>query len=112
MDSLYVYGDLSYGMSNHLIGPYQASTSGLITLEMKGFNKKARVSAEGRSCEAGLQKNDRQMGFLVHEGSTKDTCQPYGQYRVATPVTNMHSCLHVHGGNQISRFSMSLEPPR
>ena len=88
-------------MSNHLISPYQAATSGPLTDEMKEFNKgmsQCRVTVEWA-----FKEMTSKWAFLSMKPQQKTLLSPVGkQYRVATLLANMYSCLN--GGNQISQF--------
>ena len=102
-----LYGDPAYGLSDHLICPYSSVTHGLLTPEMADFNK--RMSHCRVTVEWGFKEMTGKWAFVNMKPQQKFLLSPVGvQYRVATLLSNWHSCLN--GGNQIAQY-FGLTPP-
>ena len=103
----YLYGDPAYGLSNHLVCPFSAASVGPLTPEMADFNK--RMSACRVTVEWGLKEITSKWAFVNMKPQQKVLLSNVGkQYRVATLLSNWHSCLN--GGNEISQY-FGVSPP-
>lgn len=103
----YLYGDPAYGLSNHLICPFSASSVGPLTPEMADFNK--RMSACRVTVEWGFKEITSSWAFVNMKQQQKVLMSPVAkQYRVATLLSNWQSCLN--GGNEISQY-FGVAPP-
>ncbi|CAB1112388.1 unnamed protein product [Ectocarpus sp. CCAP 1310/34] len=102
-----LYGDPAYGLSDHLVCPFSAASYGPLTPEMADFNQ--RMSHCRVTVEWGFKEMTSKWAFVDMKSQQKYLLSPVGkQYRVATLLSNMHSCLN--GGNQISQY-FNLQPP-
>ncbi|CAN0432406.1 unnamed protein product [Pylaiella littoralis] len=102
-----LYGDPAYGLSNHLLSPFSTTTNGPLTPEMADFNK--RMSHCRVTVEWGFKEMTGKWAFVNMKPQQKFLLSPVGiQYRVATLLSNWHSCLN--GGNQISQY-FGVAPP-
>lgn len=102
-----LYGDPAYGISNYLISPFSAASSGPLTAGMMDFNK--RMSHCRVTVEWGFKEMTGKFAFVNLKPQQKFLMSPIAkQYRVATLLSNWHSCLN--GGNEISQF-FGVSPP-
>lgn len=103
-----LYGDPAYGISNHLICPFSAaSVGGVLSPAMIDFNK--RMSHCRVTVEWGFKEVTGKFAFVNLKPQQKFLMSPVAkQYRVATLLSNMHSCLN--GGNEISQYFGVLPP--
>ncbi|CAB1104801.1 unnamed protein product [Ectocarpus sp. CCAP 1310/34] len=102
-----LYGDPAYGLSDHLACPFSASSHGPLTPDMADFNQ--RMSHCRVAVEWGFKEMTSKWTFVDMKPQQKYLLSPVGkQYRVATLLSNIHSCLN--GGNQISQF-FDVQPP-
>lgn len=102
-----LYGDPAYGRSNHLICPFSVASSGVLSPAMIDFNK--RMSHCRVAVEWGFKEVSGRWAFVNLKPQQKFLLSPVAkQYRVATLLSNWHSCLN--GGNQISQF-FGVAPP-
>ncbi|CAB1101452.1 unnamed protein product [Ectocarpus sp. CCAP 1310/34] len=102
-----LYGDPAYGLSNHLVCPFSASSVGPLTPEMADFNK--RMSHCRVTVEWGFKEMTGKWAFVNMKPQQKLLPSPVAkQYRVATLLSNWHSCMN--GGNEISQY-FGVVPP-
>ena len=102
-----LYGDPAYGLSNHLVCPFSAASVGPLSPEMADFNK--RMSHCRVTVEWGLKEMTGLWAFVNMKPQQRFLLSPVAkQYRVATLVSNWHSCLN--GGNEISQYFGVLPP--
>ncbi|CAB1107600.1 unnamed protein product [Ectocarpus sp. CCAP 1310/34] len=102
-----LYGDPAYGLSNHLVCPFSASSVGPLTPEMADFNK--RMSHCRVTVEWGFKEMTGKWAFVNMKPQPKFLLSPVAkQYRVATLLSNWHSCMN--GGNEISQY-FGVVPP-
>ncbi|CAB1110587.1 unnamed protein product [Ectocarpus sp. CCAP 1310/34] len=102
-----LYGDPAYGLSNHLVCPFSASSVGPLTPEMADFNK--RMSHCRVTVEWGFKEITGKWAFVNMKPQQKFLFNPVAkQYRVATLLSNWHSCMN--GGNEISQC-FGVVPP-
>ena len=102
-----LYGDPAYALSNHLLYPYSAASVGPLSPEMADFNK--RMSHCRVTVEWGFKEMTGLWAFANMKPQQKFLLSPVAkQYRVATLLSNWHSCLD--GGNEISQYFGVLPP--
>ena len=102
-----LYGDPAYGLSNHLVCPFSAASVGPLSPEMADFNK--RMSHCRVTVEWGFKEMTGLWAFVNMKPQQKFLLSPVAkQYRVATLLSNWHSCLN--GGNEISQYFGVLPP--
>ncbi|CAB1101669.1 unnamed protein product [Ectocarpus sp. CCAP 1310/34] len=102
-----LYGDPAYGLSNHLVCPFSASSVGPLTPEMADFNK--RMSHCRVTVEWGFKEMTGKWAFVNMKPPQKFLLSPVAkQYRVGTLLSNWHSCMN--GGIEISQY-FGVVPP-
>ncbi len=103
----YLYGDPAYGLSNNLVCPFSAASFGPLTPAMADFNK--RMSHCRVTVEWAFKEVTGKWAFVNMKPQQKFLLSPVAkQYRVATLLSNWHSCLN--GGNEISQY-FGVVPP-